>query len=136
MQHKVCSRHVAAPSSEKIQMTAPVVQTKVADGWQMSFMMPSKYSMQDLPRPKDPRVKLMSVPAKLFAILRYSGTWSEEKNQEKADELLKWLIKNGTYQQVSEPVFAGYDPPWTLPFLRRNEVMIEVRTHNKTDETK
>lgn len=118
---------VAAPSSEKIRMTAPVMQAEVKDGWQMSFMMSSKYSMEDLPRPKNPRVKLMQVPSKIFAILRYSGTWTEEKNKDQADKLLKWLSKNGTYQQISGPVFAGYDPPWTLPFLRRNEVMIEVR---------
>lgn len=89
--------------------------------------MPSKYSMEDLPRPKDSRIKLVHVPSKLFAVLRYSGVWTEEKNRNQADELSTWLTKNTAYQKISEPVFAGYDPPWTLPFARRNEVMIEIK---------
>lgn len=118
---------IATPPSEKIQMTAPVIQAEVEDGWQMSFMMPSKYTMEDLPRPKDPRVKLVQVPSKTIAVIRYSGFWSEEKNQKFASELQSWLTKQGTYEAISRPQFAGYDPPWTLPFLRKNEAMIEVR---------
>ena len=123
---------VQAPStevgpSEKISMTAPVVQSPVKSGWEMSFMMPSKYSMEDLPRPKDSRIQIHMVPEKTVAVIRFSGLWSEEKNNLKAQALKDWLIEKNQYETVSEAMFAGYNPPWTLPFLRRNEMMIEVR---------
>jgi SOUL heme-binding protein len=113
--------------SEKIAMTAPVVQAPTQDGWQMTFMMPSKYTLETLPVPKDSRVELRQVPSKTVAVIRFSGLWSEKKNNQKSNELKSWVEKQRTYQIVSEPMFAGYDPPWTIPFLRRNEMMIEVR---------
>lgn len=116
---------VQAP--EKIAMTAPVVQAPADGGWEMSFMMPSEYKMADLPKPKNPNVKLVEKPARTIAVIRFTGFWNEKKNRKKADELLAWLEKLQTYQTASGPMFAGYDPPWTLPFFRRNEMMIEVK---------
>ena len=114
--------------SEKIAMTAPVTQAPKGNGWEMSFMMPSKYkSIEELPKPKDSRVTFRVLEPKLEAVILFTGFWSEEKNQKMASQLREWLAKNAQYEPLSEPKFAGYDPPWTLPFLRRNEILIEVK---------
>jgi len=118
----------AQDSGEKIAMTAPVVLEPDREGaWKMSFSMPSEYTMQSLPKPLDPQVTLVPVPAKMFAVIRFSGSFDDlDKRRSKAEELSKWLSTQSRYKKVSDPVFAGYDPPFTLPFLRRNEVMIEI----------
>jgi len=116
-------------TSEKIAMTAPVLVNPESEGiWKMAFSMPSKYTMQSLPKPLDPRVTLVEVPVKKFAVIRFSGSYSDlKKRRTKAEELSKWLSTHHQYTKVSEPVFAGYDPPFTLPFLRRNEALIEIK---------
>ena len=116
-------------TNKKIAMTAPVLMTPESEGtWKMAFSMPSKYTMQSLPKPLDPRVTLVEVPAKKFAVIRFSGSYDDlKKRRNKAEELSKWLSTNPQYKKVSEPVFAGYDPPFTLPFLRRNEALIEIK---------
>lgn len=115
-------------SSEQIAMTAPVILAPESDGvWKMAFSMPSEYTMQNLPKPLDPDITLVEVPAKLFAVIRFSGSFDDlEKRRSKAEELSEWLLTQPQYKIVGEPVFAGYDPPFTLPFLRRNEVLIEI----------
>ena len=115
-------------SSEQIAMTAPVVLQPESDGvWKMAFSMPSEYTMQNLPKPLDPDITLVQVPAKLFAVIRFTGSFDDlEKRRSKAEELSKWLLTQPQYKSVGEPVFAGYDPPFTLPYLRRNEVLIEI----------
>jgi hypothetical protein len=110
---------------EKISMTAPVMQEKAAEGWKMSFVMPAKYTMETLPEPVDPNVVLKEVRGGKVAALRYRGRLSEENIREKAEELDTWLEENG-YTALSTPRSAGYDPPWTIPFLRRNEVHIDI----------
>jgi DNA gyrase inhibitor GyrI len=117
-----------ADTSEQIAMTAPVVMKPEGEGiWKMAFSMPSKYTMQNLPKPLNPEVTLVEVPAKKFAVIRFSGSFDDlEKRRSKAEELSKWLSTQPQFKKVSEPVFAGYDPPFTLPFFRRNEVMIEI----------
>jgi len=109
-------------------MTAPVLMKPESEGtWKMAFSMPAKYTMQSLPKPLDPEVQLIEVPAKKFAVIQFSGAYDNlEKRLNKADELTEWLATRH-YKLESEPVFAGYDPPFTLPFLRRNEVLIEIR---------
>jgi len=115
-------------TSERIAMTAPVVMKPEGEGlWKMTFSMPSKYTLQSLPKPLDPEVTLVEVPAKKFAVIRFSGSFDDlEKRRSKAEQLSTWLATQPQYKKQSEPVFAGYDPPFTLPFLRRNEVMIEI----------
>ena len=115
-------------SSEQIAMTAPVVLQPESDGvWKMAFSMPSEYTMQNLPKPLDPDITLVQVPAKLFAVIRFTGSFDDlEKRRSKAEELSKWQLTQPQYKSVGEPVFAGYDPPFTLPYLRRNEVLIEI----------
>lgn len=117
-----------APKSEKISMTAPVgMQPKAGQDnknqWRMYFVMPSKYTLDTLPSPNNPAVTLRAIPASRVAVLRFSGLAGEEKTANKTAELLAWL-KTKQITPISEPELARYNPPWTLPFLRRNEVMV------------
>jgi hypothetical protein len=112
-------------TSEKIPMTAPVNQEKVGGKWRITFLMPSHYTMETLPEPTDPRVRLIKVPGLLMAALSYSGTWSRERYQDKENRL-KELIRQKDLKIVGEPVFARYNPPFMPWFWRRNEVLIPV----------
>ena len=116
------------PQSEKIAMTAPVTQERADRGWTMAFVMPSQYRLSDLPRPLDDRVKFEQVGEKLMAAIRFTWLTDDEKNRRKADDLRKWLKTENAYHAVGEHLYAGYDPPWTVPFLRRQEVLIEVES--------
>lgn len=118
---------VQAPKSEKIAMTAPVIQSPTKSGWEMTFSMPSSYKLEDLPKPKNPDVELKMMDAKTFAVLGFTGFWDEKRIKAQGERLLEWLDKQSQYEAVSLPMFAGYNPPWTLPFLRKNEVLVEVR---------
>lgn len=115
------------PEGEKIPMTGPVVQSPSEKGWVMTFMIPPSYKMEDLPVPKDKRVNLETVPAKYNASIRYTWYGSKPRNEMRAKELEAWLAGLKEYVFASPPMYAGYDPPWTLPFFRRNEMMIEVK---------
>ena len=111
--------------SEKIPMTAPVNQEQVGEKWRITFLMPSQYKLETLPEPSDPRVQLTKVPGLLMAALSYSGTWSRGRYEGKENRL-KELIRQKGLKIVGEPVFARYNPPFMLWFLRRNEVLIPV----------
>jgi len=110
---------------EKISMTAPVSQQSVQGKWAVSFMMPASYTMETLPTPDDSNIRLRQVPARRVAVVRYSGVWSEEKYQFHKDKLGKW-IRDNRFTVTSEPVWARYNPPFTLWFMRRNEILIPV----------
>jgi len=112
--------------STKIAMTAPVGIESNQSISTVSFVMPSQYTLASLPQPLDEKVQLREVPATKKAVIMFSGFYSEEKVKEKTVELEKWIQANNL-QPIGLPNFARYNPPWTLPFLRRNEVMIEVR---------
>jgi hypothetical protein len=81
--------------------------------------------MATLPKPRNPAVTLREVPGKCYAVLVFSGFAREEKAQQKTDELLVWL-KAKKLSATATPQLARYNPPWTLPFLRRNEILIEI----------
>ena len=124
----------SSTSSEKIAMTAPVIvaprteaqaSMQSASRWLVSFVMPSKYSLATLPLPNDPDVKIREIPGTTVAVLRYSWLNGIDRVQNKAEELNRWLAANH-YTTVGTPQLARYDPPWTLPMLRRNEIMVEV----------
>ena len=112
---------------EKLPMTAPVIQRPSEDGWVMTFMMPSSYTIEDLPAPTDKRVSFDTVPARYTAAIRYTWLGSKTRNEREAAELKDWLSGLKEYEPISAPMYAGYDPPWTLPFFRRNEMMIDIR---------
>ncbi len=113
------------PVSEKISMAAPVIQEKKGNAWVMSFVMPEGYRLETLPVPLDDAVKLRMLPGRKVGVIRYSGLHSEHNLRNFAEKLTGWLEKNGN-RVLSGARAASYDPPWTLPFLRRNEVHIDI----------
>ena len=108
-----------------VEMTAPVMEERTAQGWRYMFVLPEKYSIEDAPIPLDNKVKLATEPQKRVAVLRFSGLLDEDVIEEKIVQLTQWMGANGL-TAASKPRWAGYNPPWTIPFLRRNEIMIEV----------
>ena len=112
-------------SSEKIAMTAPVNQYESEGRYIISFLMPSKYTMQSIPEPLDENVIIRESQSDKFAALRYSGSWSKKKYEAQKKRLEEW-IKNKDLRVTGEAVFARYDPPFQLPFLKRNEVLIPI----------
>jgi len=110
---------------ERIAMTAPVTQQGREGVWWVRFVMPSSYTMQTLPRPNNTDVTLKEMPGKRFAVIRFSGKARNNSLEEHTKEL-RSFIEDKNLQAVSEPTYAFFNPPWTLPFLRRNEVMIEI----------
>ena len=111
--------------SEKIPMTAPVTQERKGGKWRITFLMPSTYTLKTLPEPLDKRVKLKETKARLMAALKYSGTWSMQRFEEK-EALLMGMIKERSLTQIGVPIWARYNPPFMPWFLRRNEVLIPV----------
>ena len=116
--------------SEKISMTAPVNQVRVGEKYRITFVMPAKYTMETLPEPLDTRVKLKEVPGQLIAALKYSGTWSKDRYEEKKIRLQALMREKGL-APAGEPIFARYNPPFMPWFLRRNEVLIPVENGSR-----
>lgn len=125
---------------EKIAMTAPVQQSKIQEedvrfnrteslgdgaGWKVSFMLPSSYSFNDAPVPEDDRIKIRVVPEKLVAAIRYSGRWTT-KNFDKYESRLMAALSEANIEPLGVPETAFYNPPFMPPFMRRNEILIEV----------
>jgi hypothetical protein len=110
---------------EKIAMTAPVTQQGGEALWVVRFVMPSDYTMLTLPKPNNPDVSLKEIAGKRFAVIRFSGLARANRLAAHTNELQAFLLENNL-QAVSAPTYAFFNPPWTLPFLRRNEVMIEI----------
>jgi hypothetical protein len=111
---------------EKMNMTAPVETRPLGDGsYTYAFMMERKYTMASLPEPADPRVRLEQRPSRIMAVRSYSGSWREAKMRENVEALLTALDAAGI-EYMGDPILARYDSPFTLWFLRRNEVMIEL----------
>ncbi|MFZ9024589.1 MAG: SOUL family heme-binding protein, partial [Anaerohalosphaeraceae bacterium] len=111
--------------SEKIAMTAPVTQQASGAQYAVSFVMPAKYTLETLPAPTDPAVTVKEIPGYKAAVIRYSGTWSPKRYEEKKANLETYIKENGL-TPVGEPIWARYDPPFQLWFLRRNEVVIPI----------
>jgi hypothetical protein len=112
--------------SSKIAMTAPVNIEGNGGQWTVSFVMPSEYTMESIPKPLNSKVVLRQIPAVKRAVVQFSGFYNNEKIAERTVELEEWM-KTKNLQATGAPKFARYNPPWTLPFLRRNEIMIDVR---------
>lgn len=109
---------------EKIAMTAPVVQRPEGEAWIVSFIMPGGMGVQNLPMPLG-EVRLVTEPARHMAVLRFSGTWTDTRFDAAVARLLAWIDAQGL-SVAGLPEFAYYDDPFTLPFLRRNEVLVPV----------
>jgi hypothetical protein len=108
-----------------MDMTVPVIQQKTQQVWLMEFVLPQNYTVSSAPRPLDSAVLIKDIPSKKVAVIKYTGSLSEQGIEEKSEELKYWLFKNG-FKPISTSRSAAYDPPWTLPFLRRNEVHIDI----------
>ncbi len=113
-------------ASQKIAMTTPVIQQGEGGAWVVQFIMPKEYTAETLPKPNNKEVKIKPIPARQMAVIRFSGsTKDDHKIAEKTAELEAYIVTK-KLKTKGAPVLAFYDPPWTLPFLRRNEVMLEV----------
>ncbi|MEO7387559.1 MAG: heme-binding protein [Gammaproteobacteria bacterium] len=117
----------ANTSQSKIAMTVPIQQVDTANGWRVAFMLPKQYTIVTAPAPTDSRVIVVPVAGKLTAVRRYSGRWTESNYLGNRDELVRTLDAAGVIK-LSEPRLARYNAPFSRPFLRRNEVLIEVNT--------
>ena len=117
----------AEKESESIAMTAPVQMDRgeQANQWRMAFSLPSKWNLETAPVPNDQRVKLREVLPERMVVLQFSGRMGAHDLEEKEQELRQWATKQGI-TVVGSVRTARYDPPWTLPFLRKNEVQLKV----------
>ena len=127
------SMTVAPEASTKIAMTAPVSlepigQTKALTGareWRVEFTMPSEYTLATLPKPNNPSIRIREIPAKTYAAVRYSGMNTESRINEENQRLVEWVKRDGLVPN-GLPELARYNPPWTLPMFKRNEILIPV----------
>jgi len=113
-------------ASAKIPMTAPVEQQRAGARWRIAFVLPSSHTMATAPRPTDDSVVLAEAPPRRMAVVRYRGTWTEERYGKELAKLRNFIGERGL-TAVGEPVFARYDPPFMPWFLRRNEIQIPVQ---------
>jgi hypothetical protein len=115
-----------AQQRETIAMTAPVAQARDDTGqWIIRFFVPAKYTMETLPEPLNPAVRLVAVPGEMLAVLRFSGSTDPEAVAAKRDALPR-ALQGSAWRSDGATVTWFYDPPWTLPPFRRNEVAVPV----------
>lgn len=110
---------------QEISMTAPVQETLGSATPTMAFTMPAQYKLEDLPTPSDGRVTIQEVPAKTVAVVAFSG-WATGAAVEKYERQLLDALQLHDIKPLGSSSLNQYNPPWTLPFLRRNEIMIAV----------
>ena len=109
----------------KLEMTAPVTQAVTPGGFLVQFVMPKGYTLATLPEPLDARVKLREVPGNRVAVIRFSGSWSQSTYEEQLQKLRNALTATGMATQ-GEPISSRYNSPFSLPFLRRNEIWMNL----------
>jgi hypothetical protein len=112
--------------SQKISMTTPVFMSGGDTNRSMAFVMPSALKPTDVPKPSDGAVSIREVPEGRFAVLRFKGGRSSEREMETLSRLKAWISSQGL-QSEEAPVYGYFDPPWTPGFLRRNEVMLRIK---------
>ena len=111
--------------SESIAMTAPVVSTAEGDSQIISFGMPRSYTLETLPTPNDPRVKIVMIPTKKYAVMQFYWYSSAARVKNMEEKLLSLLARDGVLTRGGM-AYAGYNAPWTPPWMTRNEVLIEI----------
>ena len=122
----VTQEPAVARDGQKIAMTAPVSQTAGPDGaWVIRFFMPARWHLNTLPIPNDSTVELVPVEPETLAVLRFRGNWGPSAIASRTDELVR-AVQSSDYRPTGAPVAWFYDPPWTVPLLRRNEVAVPV----------
>ena len=117
---------VTQAPSEKIAMTTPVTQSGQGNTWVVQFMMPGSYTLQTLPKPKDDRIRFVPMPAQRQAVVTFSGV-ARDSTLTKQEAALRAWVKAQGLQLTAGPFYYFYDPPWTLPWNRRNEVAFNVQ---------
>ena len=113
------------PLPQKINMTKPVLTEGNDNNWIVSFIMPNEFTLETLPKPNNKSIKILSLPKEKYAVIVFSGLVRESSYQEK-ETLLNQFIEEKKLKTSGEIKIARYNPPWTLPFFRRNELMIKV----------
>jgi len=108
---------------QTIAMTTPVSQMARGDDWLVQFTMPAAYSMASLPRARDPDIRFSELPGQRQVVLRFSGLAGQARLAAKEGELRSWVRGQGL-TVAAGPFYYYYDPPWTLPWARRNEVAV------------
>ncbi len=112
--------------SEKIAMTAPVIASVEGEDRVIAFGMPQSYTLDTLPEPTDPRVRIVTIPERKMAAIRFAWGRTNARVQSKKQELLDALKKDNV-EAVGTPQYAGYNAPWTPPWMSRNEVLVEIK---------
>lgn len=115
----------ASLSSKKISMTAPVIAENNNNEWSISFVMPKEFTIETLPVPNNQDIKITALPKEKFAVIVFSGL-IRESSYDKKVHLLNEFIKKKKLTPLSTIQIARYNPPWTLPFFRRNELLIKI----------
>ena len=122
------AQQVRATRGETISMTAPVSETAGSNGeWVIRFFMPAEKTLESLPQPNDRAVRLVHVPEETVAVRRFSGSISSRAVASQTAQLMRTLRENG-FEPAGTPAAWFYDPPWTLPALRRNEIAVPVES--------
>jgi hypothetical protein len=111
--------------SEKISMTVPVQQSAAESGWRVSFMLPSEFTLETAPVPTDKRIYIREVPGRLMVVLRFSGRWTESNYIEHEEELAQHVAAAGL-STIGTIERAAYNAPFSIPWFRRNEVMVSI----------
>jgi hypothetical protein len=119
--------------NSKIAMTAPVTiepqssetNMQTAKKWRIHFVMPSQYTLDNIPKPKNDAITLKELPSKFFLVYSYSWLNTLSRVQTKTDEALEWANRKGL-KVIGAPQLSRYDPPWTPPMFKRNEIMLEI----------
>lgn len=113
------------PVSESIAMTAPVLTSIDGAAHTVTFGIPRQYTTDTVPTPNDTRVTIVSIPARKMAALGFSWLRTKDRVQSKKQSLLVLLKRDGLSIK-GDPVYAGYNAPWTPPWMVRHEVMVEI----------
>lgn len=140
---RILARYIYGQNRNKAQiaMTAPVLQTSdhklllnsepfennQSETWTIGFIMPVHFDMENLPKPIDQRIKVKYKTSQKYAVIRFSGLASDRNLQKNLTKLQDFIKREGLQVKDETPLFAFYNPPWIVPFLRRNEILIEVQ---------
>jgi len=113
------------PLAENLLMTSPIIDDQVNYKWSINFVMPKEYTLDTLPKPNNSKISIIQLPKEKYAVIIFSGLVRESSYAEKAQMLSNYL-KEDNFKQQGAIKIARYNPPWTLPFLRRNELMVKI----------
>ena len=110
---------------KEIKMTVPVTQEIKNGNMTMQFYLPSKFNKDNAPKPSNSDIKILTIEGGYYAVIGYSGR-SSDKNFLKNKDILEKQLKQDNIEILSPPIRASYNSPFTLPMLKRNEVMYRI----------